>query len=173
MPQLPACVSLSFMASCEAPSLIYWMRRRPWLHIQPRRLVFLLLELLYFTLSILTLVMFLALHERLQADAVLLARIMLIAASVSTAAAITVSVGFLMGEGIIISAQDVSAFRALGAMCLSLAYMGYHAHGWACLLMGCAVLQTRSFSRILGWLFIFTGIVWIPTTIVLPLSGVS
>jgi hypothetical protein len=134
---------------------------------------FLLLELLYFTLSILGFVMFLALHERMQADAVYLTRIMLIAASVSTAAAISVTIGLLMGGGIMVPAQDVSAFRALGAMCLSLAYVGYHTHGWAVLLMGCAVLKTRSFSRILGWLFIFAGIVWIPTTIILPLSQFS
>jgi hypothetical protein len=75
-----------------------------------------------------------------------------------------------MGGMIIVPAQDVSAFRALLAMVMSLVYLVYHTHGWACLLLGCAVLKTRSFSRILGWLFVFIGIVQIPTTIVPQLA---
>ncbi len=135
---------------------------------------FIVLYLLYSILGILTFVMFLALHERMQADAVYLTRTMLIAASVSTAASITTSIGVLLGGGlIIVPAQDVSAFRALFAICLSVAFMGYHTHGWACLLLGGAVLKTGSFSRILGWLVLVAGIVFIPTTIVLQLSRVS
>jgi hypothetical protein len=123
---------------------------------------------------ILTFVMFLALHERMQADAVHLTRIMLIAASASIAVAITGSIVLLMGGGmVIVPAQDVSAFRALWAIVLGLRMMGHHTYGWACLLTGCAILKTRSFSRILGWLSLFAGIVWIPTTIVLQLLRVS
>jgi hypothetical protein len=58
---------------------------------------FVALELLYSIGSILAFIMFLALHERMQANAVYLTHIMLIAASVSIAAAITVSIGVLMG----------------------------------------------------------------------------
>jgi hypothetical protein len=36
--------------------------------------------------------------------------------------------------------------------------VGSYAGGWAFLLLGCAILKTRSFSRILGWLFLFAGI---------------
>ena len=128
------------------------------------------LELVFSISSILAFVMFLALHERMQAGAVHLTRIMLIAASVSAAAHITASIGLFMGGMIIVPVQDVSAFRALLAMVMSLVYLVYHTHGWACLLLGCAVLKTRSFSGILGWLFVFIGIVQIPTTIVPQLA---
>ncbi len=122
--------------------------------------------LLFIIGSILTFVMFLALHERMKADAVYLTRIMLIAASALVAVWIATSIVFLMGGGIILPTQDVSAFRALFAMGLSLGMMGHHAQGWAFLLLGCAVLKARSFSRILGWLSLFAGIIWIPTSIV-------
>jgi hypothetical protein len=79
----------------------------------------------------------------------------------------------LRGGMIIAPAQDASAFRAFLAMVVSLHLMSLHTSGWACLLGGCAVLKTSSFSRILGWLFLFAGIVWIPATTFPQLAGVS
>jgi hypothetical protein len=138
----------------------------------PNHFVVLLLSFSIETL--LLLVAFLAFHERMQADAVHLTRMMLIAASFCTAGAITASIGFLIGGGlIIVPTQDISAFRALYAVVLSLGYMSNHTYGWACLLAGCAILRTHSFPRILGWLFIFNGIVWIPTNIVPQLLRIS
>jgi hypothetical protein len=123
--------------------------------------------------GILYLVMFLALHERMQADAPYLTRIMLIAASAKLVVSIIGTIGILIGAIlIVVPAQDVSAFRALSAVGFGLYIMRYHIHGWACLLLGCAILKTRSFSRILGWLFLLTGIVYMPATIVpQPLQG--
>ncbi len=114
------------------------------------------------------------LHERMQANAVYLTRIMLIAASASLVVGVTALIGLLMGGGMVIAPEkDVSAFRALSAMGISLGIMVHHTLGWAYFLIGCAVLKTRSFSRILGWLFIFAGIVWIPTFMVPQLLRIS
>jgi hypothetical protein len=116
--------------------------------------------------AILIFVMFLGLHERMQTDAVYLTRTMLIAASATLVLGIAILMVFQLGGGtIIVPAQDVSAFRALTAIALSLSTMVHHTLGWAYLLLGCAILKTRSFSRILGWLFIYVGIVAIPTSL--------
>jgi len=128
---------------------------------------FVVLFLLVVIVAILAFVVRLALYERMQANAPYLTRVMLIAASASIAVAITGSIVILIGGELIIApTQDVSAFRALTAMIVSLAMMVHHTSGWAQLLIGCAVLKTHSFSRILGWLCLFAGIMWIPITIV-------
>ena len=123
--------------------------------------------------AILIFVMFSTLHERMQANAPYLTRIMLIAASARLVVFITGVIGILMGDVlIVVPAQDVSAFRASSAVGFGLYIMGHHIHGWACLLLGCAILKTRLFSRILGCLFLFAGIIQIPATIVpQPLQG--
>lgn len=132
------------------------------------------LSLLYYIAYFFTFTMFLALHERLQGDAVHLAHIMLIAASASIIVAITGTIVQLAGGGIVIvPAQDASAFRALWAAVFGLRMMGHHAYGWAFLLMGCAILKTCSFSRVLGWLSLFTGIIWLLATLVAQLFGAS
>jgi len=111
-------------------------------------------------------VMFLALHERMQADAPYLTLIMLIAASAVVIVGITMLLFTLGGRNIIVPAQDVSALRALTAIGLSMAVMVHHTLGWAYLLLGCAILKTRAFSRILGGMFLFVGVVGITTSIV-------
>jgi hypothetical protein len=136
---------------------------------------FVVLYQLSITGSILTFVMFLALHERMHAAAVYLTRIMLIAASASIIVDITsfmvLSIG---GEMTIVPAPDVSAFRALLAVGLSLRIVGgHHTYGWACLLLGATVLKTHLFSRILGWLFLFLGVLGILTSLVPQLGQLT
>jgi hypothetical protein len=110
---------------------------------------------------VLFLASFVALHERMQADAPCLSRLMLIAASAVTAIAIVESLVFLECF-LMISQQDISAFRACRAVTNGLYLALNHACGWAFMFLGCAVLKTRAFSRIVGVIDILTGIIWIP-----------
>ncbi len=126
------------------------------------RSTFYLDVLLWMAGYILSLIMFFALHERMQADAPHLSRIMVIAASASTAMAIAETVINLKCATMIISQQDLSAFRACWAVTQGLHWAEGHACAWAFLFFGCAALKTRAFSRILGRLFLLTGILWIP-----------
>ena len=119
--------------------------------------------LLFMMSSILGLVMMVALHERMHVDAPYLSRMMLIAMSASTAIWITEAIVNIKSIGMIVSTQDLSAFGAFWAISIAIHFAGGHACGWACLFLGCAILATQSFSRVLGWLFLVTGILWVPT----------
>jgi hypothetical protein len=118
--------------------------------------------LLYIAGYILFLITIIALHERMQANAPYLTRTMLISMSACTAMAIAESIINLKSIGMIVPTQDLSAFRASWAATQGLHSAGAHICGWACLFLGCAILRTRAFSRILGGLFLLTGILWIP-----------
>jgi hypothetical protein len=61
----------------------------------------------------------------------------------------------------IITAKDVSAFRALTSMLLGLETAADAALGWALLLTGCATLRTRGLPRALGYFSLLKGIVMI------------
>jgi hypothetical protein len=98
----------------------------------------------------------------MQANAPYLTRLMLIAASTSAAMTIAESIINLKSIKMIIPQQDISAFRACWAVNLGLDSAAFHALAWASLFLGCAVLKTRAFSRVLGWLFFLVGILWIP-----------
>jgi len=66
--------------------------------------------------------------------------------------------------------MDLSAFTAFGAILNGLHFAGGHASGWACLFVGCAILASRSFSRVPGWLFVATGILWVPAFFLIQLG---
>jgi hypothetical protein len=121
---------------------------------------FLAIALLSIVGSILAFVMYLALHERMQANAVHLARIMLITASASSVIQIMYSVISIVGNGVITPTQDISAYRAFLAITNGLQIMVGLLTAWTCLFIGCAILKTRSLSRVLGWLYLLTGILW-------------
>lgn len=125
---------------------------------------FYVLGMLSIVFCILWLIVIFALHERMQANAPHLTRIALIAASAGTAVYITYFIIRTKGMGMIVPTHDISAYRALDAIAAGLQSMAYHAYGWACLLLGCAVLRTRAFSRIIGGLVLLAGILWIPIT---------
>jgi hypothetical protein len=132
------------------------------------------IHLLNIACCILAFIFFLALHECMQANAPNLIRISLISMTVCAAVLITYSIAVISGFFIsILPAQDNSAYRAFAAVCWGLGEMGNHAYGWACLLAGSAIIRTRAFSRVPGWIFFMSGILLIPQFIIpkVPLYG--
>ncbi len=125
---------------------------------------FYVVNLLTIVCYILWLILTYALHERMQANAPHLTRMALIAASAGTAAAIANATISTKVTEMIVQTKDVSAFRAMQAFYSGLDFMAGHAYAWVCLLIGFAVLKTRAFSRIPGWLFLLAGIRWILVT---------
>ena len=123
---------------------------------------FYLLLLVWIAVYFLFLITIIALHERMQANAPYLTRLMLIAMSAATAMAIVELIINLESVAMIIPQQDISAFRACWAVTQGLHGANGHACAWGCLFLGCAILRTNAFSRIPGWLFLLTGILWIP-----------
>lgn len=128
------------------------------------------LNLLTIVCYTLLLIMFFAVHARIQADVPHLARIMLIAASAGSVMQITERLIYYQSFQTIIPVQDLSAYRACMTTAYGIGYMGSQAYGWACLLLGCSILKTRTFSPILGWLVSLTGIITIPVFL-LPQLG--
>ena len=68
--------------------------------------------------------------------------------------------------------QDFAAYRTVDAIAGGLIFTTAHFYGWAFLLMGCAIIRTRAFSSILGWLFVATGLFGLLGFIYLPLTAV-
>jgi hypothetical protein len=128
------------------------------------------LNLLGMVCGILLLVTFVALHERMHADAPYLSSMILIAASASAAIAITGAIINITSIGTIVPARDLSALRACLALKKGLQFTGGHTCAWALLFVGCAILKTRSFSRALGWLTLVTSILWIPLFFLLQIE---
>jgi hypothetical protein len=110
--------------------------------------------LLLMACYVLFLVTTFALYERMRTGAPWLTRLMLIAASIAAVVGIT--------EGVVLVAVvrrlAVSTYMAHSAIINGLYMIG----GWAYLFVGCSIVKTRAFARILGWLFVLTGILWIP-----------
>jgi ABC-type Fe3+-siderophore transport system permease subunit len=106
-------------------------------------------------------VMFFALHERMQNKAPQLTRIAVIAASAGTALAVTFAV--MQAETIrkivqhIVPMQD-AAYRVFREISGGLALPALHFYGWAGLMIGCAIVRTRPFSVIPGWLLVGAGL---------------
>jgi hypothetical protein len=131
---------------------------------------FYLYSLLWIIMYVLMLTTFFALRERMKAAAPNLTSAMFIAVSAAAAMAFAESIINLKSIGFIISAQDLSAFRACLAVTEGLHWAGGHACGWVYLFLGCAILKTREFSRTLGWLSLLTGILWIPNVFFVQLG---
>jgi hypothetical protein len=119
-------------------------------------------------------ILFMALHECMQANAPNLMRISLICMFFSAAMWITYSIAVIRGfYFFIVPTQDISAIRPFYAMGFGLTEMGYHTYGWASLLIGCAVLRSHAFSRVIGWLFLLEGILLMAETIAYMLGLIS
>lgn len=112
-----------------------------------------LTTLLWIVTFILFLPFMFALRERMQAKAPYLTGAMLIAMSAGTAMAVAESLINLKSVAMIVPRQDISAFTACWAVTQGLHWANGHACAWAFLLLGCAILKTRAFSRILRGLF--------------------
>jgi hypothetical protein len=128
-------------------------------------------QLLGIVLCILWLILILALAERMRADAPHLTRIATIAASFGAAAGIITSIAWTKAIVVIAPTKDVSAYMAFSAMAGTFWSFSGHAFGWVGLLIGCAILKTRAFSKIPGWLFILAGIFWVRIPIPLKLGA--
>jgi hypothetical protein len=108
--------------------------------------------------SIIGFIWALALHERMQANAPYLTRIMLIAFAVFTAMKIAESFIGFEGTAVLAPMQDLSAFKAFTTVVVGLHNASNYAFGWYVVFLGCAVLRTHAFSRVIGWLFLLEGI---------------
>jgi hypothetical protein len=139
-----------------------------------------ILTILLIVVYALLLILVLACYERMQAKAPFLSLLALISASAGTVIKIALAVIGTVSIGIIAQARDESAFMAFSAMMAGINLTGGHLYGWAFLFLGFATLKTRAFSRVLSWLLLITGIVWLPlfmftmlTQLLYLLSGIS
>jgi hypothetical protein len=115
----------------------------------------------------------LALRERMQANAPNLMRIAVIGVSITYALMLAAGLIGILGMPSIVTAKDASAYRAFMGVYFGLMVGGDHAAGWAVLLIGWAALKTRSLSRILGYLSVLVGIVFIIEFAAKPLMPVG
>jgi len=123
---------------------------------------FYVLNLVYIFANVSGIIFFYALYERLKENAPHLSRIMLSTAFVGTAFYIAGSMIYIEAISMIVPVKDVTAYRAIDAAVSGMSSFGDHSWGWMYLLIGCAVLKTKAFSPILGWLSVIVGILWIP-----------
>jgi hypothetical protein len=127
---------------------------------------------------ILMLVSNFALCECVRNKAPRLARMAVIASSAGTAFLIATSIVYLNNVRITfqhaVPLQDFAGFAStMNAIAVGLTQTGIHCYGWAALLMGWAILQTRLFSAILGWFSVLLGLlaiahfmlIWFPSLI--------
>jgi hypothetical protein len=119
---------------------------------------FYVMNLLPIVYSIIGFMWALALHERMQASAPYLTRLMLIAFSAFTVMKIAESFIGFQSIAVLAPMQDLSAFRAFISVAGGLHNASNHAFGWYVVFIGCAVLRTHAFSRVIGWLFLSEGI---------------
>ena len=127
--------------------------------------------LLYVVCGLLSLILALALHERMQSKAPYLTRLLLIAVATSIVMQMASSVIWIRQGVEIAQAQDISALRALMAITDSLHSTAAHLLAWFYLLSGCAIIRTRALSRVLGWWLFVAGILWLPSFAVSQLDG--
>jgi hypothetical protein len=111
---------------------------------------------------IFSLILVLALHERMKSGAPYLTRLLVIAAAAGTVMQLTEAVIFIRQAATIAQTQDISAWKVLTAITDGLHFTAGHLCAWVVLLSGCAIIRTRALSRTLGWLLLVTGILWLP-----------
>jgi len=111
---------------------------------------------------IFSVILALALHERMQSSAPYLTRLLVIAAAAATIMQIAETVLIIRQAATIAQTQDISAWKVFTAITDGLHFTAGHLCAWTVLLSGCAILRTRALSRTLGWLLLITGILWLP-----------
>ena len=111
---------------------------------------------------IFSLILVLALHERMQSSAPYLIRLLVIAAAAATVMQIAETVLIIRQAATIAQTQDISAWKVFTAITDGLHFTAGHLCAWTVLLSGCAIIRTRTLSRTLGWLLLITGILWLP-----------
>lgn len=136
-------------------------------------IAFLILNLDLVLCGIAFIVIVLALRERMEAKVPNVMKLAVI--GVSIASALWLASGFLAIVGIpsTVSVKDASAYRALIGVWFGLVVAGDHAVGWALLLIGWAALKTRDLPRILSYLSVIVGIVFMLDFAAKPLMPAS
>ena len=109
--------------------------------------------------GILTVVLALALQERMQAEAPNLMRLAVIAASAYSALFITTMIGGFFRNILLTGMSDMSAFRTFLVQHEFLGNAAISILGWAFLMIGCAALRTRALPWTLGFVILAYGIV--------------
>jgi hypothetical protein len=99
-----------------------------------------------------------ALRERMQEGAPNLMGVAVIGLSITCALWIAGALIGIVGMPSVITAEDASAYRAVGRVIISLLTGGDFAAGWVLLVIGLAALNTRSLPLILSLLSIIKGL---------------
>jgi hypothetical protein len=107
--------------------------------------------------GIASLLMMLALRERMKGDAPILTTVVLIGVSIFSALWSTGGLLQWEAQPSIVSTNDVSAYRAVITTFLGLCTLAAHGFGWALLLTGWAAAQTRKLPRTLAVLGMLAG----------------
>lgn len=136
-------------------------------------ITFFLLNLILILCGIAFVLIILALRERMQANAPNVMRLAVIGVSIACALWLASGLIGIVGMRPIVSVKDASAYRALMGVWFGLVIGGDHAVGWALLLIGWAALKTRGLPRILSYLSVLVGIVFILDFAAKPLMPVS
>jgi hypothetical protein len=108
--------------------------------------------------AILTLLIVLALEERMKADAPHLMRLAVISVSAYAALTITAMIGGFFRNALLAGTNDMSAFRAFLVLHELLGNAAISAGGWGFLLIGWTALRTRALPRILSYAMLAFGI---------------
>ena len=136
-------------------------------------ITFVLFNLEAILFSIASILIALALRERMQAVVPNLMQIVVIGVSIACALLLAAALIEITTSPTIASAQNLSTRRAVTAMYFGLIFAGDHALGWVLLLIGWAALKTRRLSRILSYLLMLYGIVAILEFAVHPFMNVG
>lgn len=115
----------------------------------------------YVLMSIASLLIILALRERMQTSAPILMFIAVIGTSIACALWVAAGLMQIGARASIVNANDASAYRALMGVFLGLSTAGDHAFGWALVSTGWAALRTAKLPRILSYLVVLVGALFI------------
>ncbi len=127
-----------------------------------------LFSLIGILIGILLLLIALALQERMEAKAPHLMCLAVIAASVSCALYLTITISSTISLASMAGARDISVYRVALVIFSGLRSAASHAWGWALLLSGCAALRTHALPRSLSCIILLCGVMTIIQYILPP-----
>jgi hypothetical protein len=125
---------------------------------QASPMAFLIYYILGILIAILTLLVFLALEERMRTDAPHLMRLSVISASAYSALYITAMIGGFFRNVLVSATNDMSTFRTFLVFHEFLSTAAISVLGWGLLLIGWATIRTRILPLILGYIIFIFGI---------------
>lgn len=119
-------------------------------------------------IGVLLLLIALALQERMKAKAPNLMCLAVIAASVSCALYLTITISSTISLASMLDARDISVYRVALVIFAGLRSAASHAWGWALLLSGWAALKTNALPRTLSYIILLCGVMAIIRYILPP-----